>query len=612
MHDDLIDVVRGAVATPPQHEASQIHRETTLVAMRDGVRLATDLYLPPSLPAPAVVQRTPYGRATAAELLATLAQHGYVVVSQDCRATGDSEPDEWDIYIYEGEDSVDCVEWITRQDWYDGFIGSLGGSYVAGTQWCMAAHPGMSAIAPEVGGLGVAPRIGGRLHMFVNAYARSVGKGADKIEGVGYPELERLMVDETLATGLFNEPVERPLSPALLERYPDLRALPLVEARRTLYRRYNELPPRERVELIGLELGTEHVDYVATEQVIDVFGPEANPDSLLCPRRSSEELARSVHAPALFITGWYDWGLDDTLATWNLLARAGAEDVRSRNRIVIAPSAHGAPGYHEGADGNPELARMYRGSENRELLVRWYEAVRTGAVDEWPTVLYYLMGANEWRSATAWPPADTDPAELYLGPGGMLTRLPPRADAEPDEYVYDPLEPTPTIGGSIVSFVYPAGSCDVTEVQARPDVLTYTTPVLEEDLDVVGPLRVVLHASSTAVDTDFYVRLSDVFPDGRAIQLQNGGLRARYRDLANGPTLLEPGRVYELEIDLWATANRFEAGHRLRLDVSSADFPRFDRNTNRGGGPGDPVPASQTIFHDAERPSRLLLSVRRS
>jgi putative CocE/NonD family hydrolase len=330
----------------------------------------------------------------------------------------------------------------------------------------------------------------------------------------------------------------------------------------------------------------------------------------LCPRTSSDGLAQSIHAPALFITGWYDWGLDDTLATWNLLARAGVDGVRSRNRLVIAPSAHGAPGYHEGAERNPDLTRMYRGSENRELLLRWYEAVRTGAVDEWPTVLYYLIGANEWRSATAWPPADTEPAELYLSPGGALTETSPPAGAEPDEYAYDPLQPTPTIGGSIVSFVYPAGSCDVSEVQARPDVLTYTTPVLEANLDVVGPLRVVLHASSSAVDTDFFVRLSDVFPDGRAIQLQNGGLRARYRDLGGGPTLLEPGRVYELAIDLWATANRFEVGHRLRVDVSSADFPRFDRNTNRGGTPGGPVPATQTIHHDAERPSRLLLSVR--
>jgi hypothetical protein len=165
------------------------------------------------------------------------------------------------------------------------------------------------------------------------------------------------------------------------------------------------------------------------------------------------------------------------------------------------------------------------------------------------------------------------------------------------------------MGGSIVSYVYPPGSVDVSELQRRPDVVVYTTPPLEQDLDVVGPLRLVLYASSSAADTDFAARLSDVFPDGRAIQLQNGVLRARYRNLESKPELLKPGVVYRLEIDMWATANRFRAGHRLRLDVSSADFPRFDRNANRGGEEGLPVPALQTIYHDAARPSHLLLPI---
>jgi putative CocE/NonD family hydrolase len=174
--------------------------------------------------------------------------------------------------------------------------------------------------------------------------------------------------------------------------------------------------------------------------------------------------------------------------------------------------------------------------------------------------------------------------------------------------VYDPNDPTPTVGGSIVSSVYPPGSVDVSEAQRRSDVIAYTTAPLERDLDVVGPLRLILYASSTAVDTDFIGRLSDVFPDGRAIQLQNGALRARYRNVTE-PELLEPARVYRLEIDMWATANRFKAGHRVRLDVSSADFPRFDRNSNRGGEPGPAIAAEQTLYHDQEHPSHLVLSV---
>jgi putative CocE/NonD family hydrolase len=150
---------------------------------------------------------------------------------------------------------------------------------------------------------------------------------------------------------------------------------------------------------------------------------------------------------------------------------------------------------------------------------------------------------------------------------------------------------------------------DVSEVQKRPDILTYTTAPLEQDLDVVGPLRLILFASSSARDTDFVGRLTDVFPDGRAIQLQNGLLRARFRNLEGEPELLEPGRIYRFEIDLWSTANRFKAGHRIRIDISSADFPRFDRNSNLAGAPGKSVPAEQAIHHDPRHASHLLLRV---
>jgi putative CocE/NonD family hydrolase len=243
------------------------------------------------------------------------------------------------------------------------------------------------------------------------------------------------------------------------------------------------------------------------------------------------------------------------------------------------------------------------------LLLHWYAAVQEDTVDSWPPVIYYLMGANEWRIADAWPVPEARTVPLYLGAGGRLSTQPAQEPSDPDRYTYDPEAPTPTVGGSIVSYVYPPGSVDVSEVQKRPDVLTYTTEPLEHDLDVVGPLRLVLYASSSAVDTDFAARLSDVFPDGRAIQLQNGVLRARYRNPDGDPELLEPGRIYRFEIDIWATANRFAAGHSLRLDLSSADFPRFDRNTNRGGEPGPPIPAEQTIYHDPDHPSHLLLSV---
>lgn len=587
----------------------EIRRETVWVSMRDGTRLATDLYLPPGHTSPAVAIRTCYGRSLAklAGALMALARSGYVVISQDCRGTGDSEPESWDYYVHEREDSVDLVDWITRQDWFGGFAGSCGGSYLGATQWCMGMHPAMSAIAPEVCGLGVAAH-NVRCHMFLNAYARSVGKGADKLP-TSFDELERVLLDETLAGGFFNEPLHQPFSAAVLAAHPRLRSLPLAQGKRWLWEHYCALPPAGRAALIKQATGTRDITVVDVEALTSVFGHDIPHDAHMIPSVDRAQVLRSLRAPALMITGWYDWFLDDALATWQLLQQEASEPVRSRSRLLIAPSAHLVPGYHEGDSDHPELRQVYRTQNLAPLLLRWYAAVREGSLDSWPVVTYYLMGANEWHSAPAWPPSQARDWTLYPGPEGSLSARQPTQSSDPDRYVYDPADPTPTVGGSIISAVYPAGSVDVSGVQKRADVLTYTTEAFERDIDVVGPVKLILFASSSAPDTDFVARLSDVFPDGRAIQLQSGILRARYRDLKGEPELLEPGRVYPLEIDLWATANRFKAGHRLRLDLSSADFPRFERNSNRGGALGDPVPAHQAIHRDSRYPSRLVLTV---
>jgi len=588
----------------PDFTVPDVKIATVMVPMRDGIRLATDLYLPPELPAPVVVMRTPYERDQDANVGAfiSLARRGFAVVAQDCRGTGGSEPDFWDYYVREPEDGYDLVEWITQQDWFDGFIGSTGGSYVGQTQWHMALHPAMSAIVPEVSGLGVGINTL-HLHMFMNAYAKSVGNGDDILD-VSYQDLEAIMLEETLATGYFNEPLYRPLPDAILKRVPELAGLSPYAAQQRLWAYYCSLGCADRAALVKDLTGAKNVTILELESLSDFFGPMISHDRHTLPHTRMEEIAGSLQAPALLVSGWYDWGLNDLFATWDLLNRAAPERLRSRNRMLIAPSAHGAAGYHEHRENHPELDRPYRTSGITEVLARWYQAVREDALESWPTVMYYLMGANEWRAADSWPIRDAQPAYFYLGPNGTLSTSEPQSAAEPDGYVYDPDNPAPTKGGSIVSWVYPPGSVDVSDVQRRPDVLTYSTEPLQDDLDVAGPLRMTLYASSSAVDTDFVVRLTDVFPDGRAIQLQAGALRTRYRDPAGEPSFLEPGRVYQLEIDMWATANRFMAGHRLRIDISSADFPKFDRNTNRAGEPGGPVPARQTIYHDPEHPSR--------
>ena len=573
--------------------------------MRDGTRLATDLYLPPEQPAPVIAMRTPYLRDMdkSVHLFMAFARRGYGVVSQDCRGTGKSEPDTWDYYMYESEDGYDLAEWITRQPWFGGFIGSCGGSYVGQTQWAMATHPAISTIVPHVSGLGIGSSTV-HLHMFCNAYALFVGKGADKVGGRHHSEIERLIEPQTMATGYFNEPLHRPFPEALLSRYPHLQAMQPGPARRWLWELYCSLPSRERAELVKQAMGVQNVSILEVERLSEIFGPRVSHDAHSIPSADPAELCRRIQAPPLLFTGWYDWCLNDALATWEILRREGRPDVADRARLIITPHAHNTLGYREGIDAHPELQLTPGAVTHSGVLLRWYQAVREGRTNSWPTVIYYLMGANEWRVADDWPVPGAKQMAFYLGGEGTLTTRPPQAASEPDRYVYDPENPTPTVGGSVLSFIYPAGSVDVSEVQKRPDVLVYTTAPLEYDLDVVGPLRMILYASSSALDTDFAVRLSDVFPDGRALQLQNCMLRARYRK--EEPELLEPGRVYRFEIDLWATANRFRKRHRLRVDIASADFPRFDRNTNRGGEPGEPIPARQTIYHDRERPSHLI------
>ncbi|NUS58335.1 MAG: CocE/NonD family hydrolase [Streptomycetaceae bacterium] len=587
--------------------AADIRLETVPVTMRDGIRLATDLYLPPRLPAPVVAVRTPYGR-DADRLVApfmSFARRGYAVAVQDLRGTGDSEPDDHDFYVFEPEDGHDFVEWVSAQDWCDGFIGSVGGSYVGQVQWPMATHPKMTTIVPEVSGLGVGVKTAS-YHMVVNALARTIGHGEEKSD-VPFWQLEPMMLEETWATGFFDEPFVNPRLAELSQTFPELKALSTGEAQAWLWARYCSLTCAERADFLRGLAGSPHVTMVDIENIGPVFGQGISIDRHTLPAVDPAAQVAGLRAIPLLRTGWYDWFVNDALETWELLREHAPEPLRSQARIIVTPSAHNLPGYKEGMGEHEEL--WHNHWSNVDFTLAWYQTVRDGAVDDWPRVIYYLMGANEWRTADDWPLPEAVDTPFYLGAGGTLNTTAPEQQQAADHYVYDPLDPTPTVGGHIVSWVYPPGSVDVSAVQRRDDVLTYTTEPLEHDVDVVGKLRALLYVSSSAVDTDFAVRLSDVTPDGRAVQLVNGLLRARYRDLERGAEPLVPGEIYPLEIDMWVTANRFKAGHRIRVDISSADFPRFDRNTNLGGTPGDPVTAAQTVYRDAAHPSHIVLPI---
>ena len=224
----------------------------------------------------------------------------------------------------------------------------------------------------------------------------------------------------------------------------------------------------------------------------------------------------------------------------------------------------------------------------------------------------FVMGANVWREEPQWPLARATDTPYYLRAGGRLSPEPPGAEP-PDRYAYDPADPVPTRGGALLlTPEYPAGPLDQRPIEARPDVLVFTTPPLERDTEVTGPVRVQLWAASSAPDTDFVARLVDVYPDGRSINLTDGIVRARYRDFRTGasPSLIEPGQAYAYEIDLWATSNVFKAGHRIGLQVTSSCFPRWDRNPNTAhpfGADAELRIARQEILHDQAHPSHVVL-----
>jgi putative CocE/NonD family hydrolase len=337
-----------------------------------------------------------------------------------------------------------------------------------------------------------------------------------------------------------------------------------------------------------------------------------------------------VTVPALHIGGWYDLFLGPTLENYTGMKRRGGSALaRQHQRLLIGPWSHGSwtgifPHRSYGLAANGDVMDLV-GVQLR-WFDHWLKGVDNGVQQEKPVKLF-VMGLDQWREEDDWPLPDTHFRSYYLHSGGhansaagdgmLSTEVPTTEEAE-DVYLYDPRRPVPTVGGAILlSFQAPEmeqGLHDQRSVEAREDVLCYSTPILEQPVEVTGPIELALFVSSSARDTDFTGKLVDVYPDGRAEILTDGILRTRYRESFSQPKLLEPGQIYELHLDLWATSNLFRAGHRIRLEVSSSNFPRFDRNTNTGGTietetEQDVVQAVNRVYHDATHPSHLLLPI---
>ncbi len=541
------------------------------VAMRDGVRLATDVYRP-AAPGryPAILSRYPYGNGNGPGSLGQpryWVEHGYVFVFQDVRGRYDSEG-EFYPYRAEAHDGHDTIAWIVSQPWSDGTVGMSGSSYLGAVQWLAAPErpPGLKALAPRV-----AP---------FNYYN-----------------------DVTFIGGAF----------ALLSRaswgvYMSGRTnqeMPL-----DIQRMWWHLPLKTLDRAYGLDMQYWR-DWIAHPSI----------DAYWAPYQAGDRAAR-MDLPALNIGGWYDGILGGTLSSYRSAVRDMGPQARRNQWLIIGPWDHRLARDGKTKYGDLEFgpgSKLDLTDIERRWFDHWLKGEANGVMDE-PPVRLFVMGENRWRNEREWPLARTRYTRYYFhsdgranglaGDGGLSTQRPRRAEAS-SRYVYDPADPVPTVGGQLTPERY-AGPLDQTEVERRDDVLVFTSGPLAHDLEVTGPVSVVLYAASSAPDTDFTAKLVDVHPDGKAYNLTDGIIRARYRESFEREALLEPGKVYEYTIDLWATSNLFKRGHRIRVDVSSSNFPRFDRNPNTGHRFGEDAElrkAEQAVHHSRRHPSHILLPV---
>jgi uncharacterized protein len=565
-------------------------------AMRDGTTLMSNVYRPASGGLyPVLLTRLPYGKDLSADTTyfdpMKAARRGYVVVVQDVRGRYASEG-EFTPFVREFEDGYDSVEWAARLPGSNGSVGMFGLSYFGKTQWHAAVTrpPSLRSLAPGL------------------AWGNHLN-GVQMRGGAGELGLMQYWAQTALALGvLFRrysgepEQIERRL-PSLIGSIDTLLA----------GGGYDALPLAALPDPHGL---TPFVrggfDRGVDDETWDYLNIDGKYDR--------------IEAPTLHIGGWYDCFIGETLRQYEAMKERASQAGMRPPRLLVGPWSHGGfkstVGDLDFGIGSSGMFLNYR-SDLTELQLRWFDATLKDdekSLEDTPPVEVFVMGENRWRGYEEWPVPGSYPARWHLHAGGRLSRENP-ARGDPDAYDYDPEAPVPTMGGAILMApIHRPGARDQRPNEERPDVLVYTSEVLQNDYTVLGPVNGTIFAASDARDTDFVVRLVDVHADGRAIVVTDGIIRASARESfpAPGvirpakPSLVEPGRVYEYCVDLWATGISFRAGHRIRVEITSSSFPRWERNTNTGESgvrSARTEVAHQRIFHDPERPSHIALTI---
>ena len=562
--------------------------------MRDGVTLVSDVYRPAEVGEyPVLLTRQPYGKslpiATSYMDAIKAAEHGYIVVIQDVRGRFGSEG-EWNPYMHEFEDGYDSVEWAAKLPGSNDKVGMYGASYFGMTQWQAAVMqpPSLRSLAPGI-------TWGNCLNGFqFRGGVRELGLRFYWSEAVLAPDsfFRKYRDDREKLTELL---------PALvhtIDHIPD---------------EYGILPLKDLPDPGGV-----------VPFMFDAL--EHGIDAEIWRYLNIDGRYENVETPTFHIGCWYDIFLGETLRQYEAMKEKAKREGTRPPQLLIGPWAHGTVFQSTVGDLDFGLASSgyflnYKG-DMTDYHLRWFDATLKGreeALQGQPPVEVFVMGENRWRGYEEWPVPGSREEKWHLHADGILSRSEP-ADSAPDEYDYDPEDPVPTVGGALLMPpVYRAGPRDQSPNEERSDVLVYTSEELAEDYTAIGTVYATLYAASSATDTDFVARLVDVYPDGRTIGVTDGIIRTSARESypspgmiePKEPSLKEPREVYEYTIDLWATGITFGAGHRIRVEVTSSSFPRWDRNLNTGEDTKDSTGsevARQQIFHGPGHPSSITLT----
>jgi putative CocE/NonD family hydrolase len=621
---------RGALSSEQIQQRHDLERELESIAvverklmvpMRDGTHMATDVYRPKDTTKtyPTIFVRTPYNfnywdvrngapRAMTAELDAV--KRGYAYVTMNERGHFFSEGS-WDILGPPLTDGYDAIQWIATRPWSNGKVGLIGCSSTAEWQMGVAstAPPGLATMIPEGFGAGV-----GRVKPYYE-------------QGNWYRGGAVQMLFITWLYGQQNE--VRPMFPRgtsqqdliLASRAFDLAPqLPPVDWAEAL----RHLP---EMDIIAAVDGPHGIFADAMPVATGGAMIERTPNDSAWYRGGLWHDDMPIDVPGLWFMSWYDVSVGPNLAAYNHVRRTAQGAAAGQQYAVIAPTTH--CGYKRATD-SLVVGERYVGDARYDydaLTYGWFDVFlkgeRSRLLDTMPRVRYYTMGLNRWQTSDTWPPKGAAPLTFYLSSAGrantlngdgLLAAKPAGAD-KPDAFAYDPMDPVPSHGGNVccTGNAVQGGAFDQREMEQRPDILVYTTDPLREGTEVSGPVEVTLYVSSDAKDTDFSVKLIDVYPDGRAYNLDETIQRMRYRDGYDKPLVwMERGKVYKVTFQPMTTSNFFAAGHRIRLEVSSSNFPRFDRNLNTGGRNYDEttgVVAHNAVHHSARYPSSVTISV---